>query len=75
MELYNEAGDLIDPDEMVRYNWDVYGAPQKVLRKPAQVEQIRASRAQAQQQMLEQQQQAQEVENISKLAPVSQGGQ
>lgn len=61
--------DMIDVDKVVKEQWRIFGAPQKVLRSSDEVEMIREARAEAQAQALEQQQGMQESEQIKNIAP------
>jgi len=70
LQLDPSAADVIDPDKVVRVNFEIYGAPQKVLRKAKEVKTIREARSQAQQAAVEQQQQAHGAEVANKAAPL-----
>ena len=60
LELSPEAADIINAENAVRENFQIYGAPQKVLRKREEIEGIRDARQQAQQAALQQQQELQQ---------------
>jgi hypothetical protein len=67
------AKDMVDADMVVKTFFQIYGAPQKVLRTKNEVEQIREARAEAQQEALEQQQQMVNADMVSKTAPLMKG--
>jgi len=71
-ELDPNAVDVIDAEKIVRENFAIFGAPQKVLRKQAEVEAIREAKQQAQEAALQQQQQLQESEVVKNVAPAIQ---
>lgn len=64
--------DVLVPDEAIRTNWLIFGAPQRVLRKKQEVEEIRDARQQAQQQALQQVQEQATVDQAAKLGPLTQ---
>lgn len=71
-ELDPNAVDIINADAGVRENFRIYGAPQKVLRKTDDVEQIRQAKQEAQQQALQKMDDQANTEQVAKLAPVMQ---
>lgn len=62
--------DIIDTEKVVRENFLIYGAPQRVIRKKFEVEEIRNARAEAQQAAIQQQQTMEESEMVRNVAPV-----
>ena len=77
IELDQKGMDMLDVDQAIKRNWRVYGADQRILRSLDEVDQIRASRAQAQQQALQMemdQQQAQVLKQVAPAARVMQSG-
>lgn len=70
-ELKPEIADYIDADYLLKYNFEVYGAPPKCIKPDAEVEKVREARAQAQQEMIQQEQEMQQTEQMSKLAPLA----
>jgi hypothetical protein len=70
LQLDPSAADIINAEKVVRTNFEIYGAPQKVLRKKAEVEAIRDSRQQAQEAALQQQQEAMQAQNMGAMAPL-----
>lgn len=70
IQLDNKAADIINAEQAVKMNWNIYGAPKKVLRSAKEIQAIQDARAQAQQQILEQQQNMSTAEQANKLAPV-----
>lgn len=73
---FTEAGDNIDPDEIIRRTAEVAGSPRGILRKADVRDEIRANRkeAEATQRLLETMLQGSEVaKNVAPLAKVSQG--
>jgi hypothetical protein len=69
LQLDPSAADIINPEMVVKENWSIYGAPQKLLRKKAEIEAIRSARQQAQQAALKQQQQMAQSEMVNNVAP------
>lgn len=70
LQLDMSAADVIDAEKVVKENWMIYGAPQRVLRKRREVEAIREARANAQQAAIEQEESMQTAEKLSKTAPL-----
>ena len=66
-----EVLDLIDGDKLLKYNWEIFGAPTTSLRSGKEVEEIRKARAEAQQKMEQQEDQTHEAESINKMAPAA----
>lgn len=78
IQLYPQAGDYIDADELVKKTLESAGMPQSVIREDKDVENIRKMRVQAQQAAQEQaialQQQQNMLQNMDKLnKPVEDG--
>jgi len=67
--------DLIDFEMVVRENFAIYGAPQKVLRKKRDIAEIRDARAAAQEAALKAQELAQGAENLNKVSPLITAGE
>lgn len=76
MNLYPNAGDYINPDELMKRAMEGQGMPQAVIREEDEVQKIREQRAIAQQQAQLAQQQAQSQElvmnNLDKLGQLEQ---
>lgn len=61
--------DNLDGDKALKYVMDVYGVPQRLMKKTAEVEKTRKARAEAQQQMAQEAQQMQQADIASKVMP------
>ena len=57
MQMFPNAGDFIDGDELMRSTMEGMGLPQNIIREDADVKKIRETRVQAQQEAAAQQQQ------------------
>ena len=68
LQLFPNAGDFIDGDELMKSILEGNGMPQNVIRENEDVKKIRELRAQEQAQLAAQQQQLQMTENIMKNA-------
>lgn len=68
LQLFPNAGDFIDGDELMKSILAGNGMPQNVIRENEDVRKIRELRAQEQAQLAAQQQQLQMTENIMKNA-------
>jgi hypothetical protein len=66
--------DNINVDKIIKENWRIYGAPQKVLRTVDDVEAIRDARQEAQEAAVEQQQQESTATQVQQIAPAIQQG-
>lgn len=64
-----QAMDILDADEAVKYTFDIYGLPQKIMRKEPEIKKIRAGRAQAQADKAKQEAEAHQADVASKMAP------
>ena len=73
-QLDPSSADVIDAEKVVRENFMIYGAPQRVIRKKREIEEIRNARAEAQQAALDSQKNMQDAEIINKTAPALQQG-
>lgn len=71
LQLNQQAADVIDAEEGIRYAARLYGLPQEMLRTKDAVDEIRQARDQANQKMLEEQQNQQGVDQVAKLAPAA----
>lgn len=69
LQIDMSAADVIDAEKVVRENFMIYGAPQRVLRKKREIEAIRDARAQAQEAAIKQQQSMNQAEMVNKVAP------
>ena len=68
IQVMPESMDIVNPDEVGRYIFDVYSAPAKVLRSQKEVDNIRQARHQATQQANSQAQAAQAAQTLPHLA-------
>lgn len=64
-----KAMDIIDADAGVKYVMDIYGVPQKLMRKSRELKQLRDARDKANQQMAQQAQEAHQAEVAGKVMP------
>jgi hypothetical protein len=69
LQVKQDSLDIIDGDKSLRYIFDIYGIPNKVLASEKEVKNTRDARAQQQQQMMQQQQEAHKADMISKVMP------
>ena len=78
MQMFPNAGDFIDGDELMRSTMEGMGMPQNIIREDADVEKIRQMRIQQEQQAAAQAQQQQMVQslmqNADKLGQTAQEG-
>lgn len=70
IQLDQSSADVIDAEMIVRENFAIYGAPQKVMRKRKEIEAIRDDRALAQQKVINDNDAQQGAEIVSKTAPL-----
>jgi hypothetical protein len=70
MQIDPTVIDVLDTEAIVRQNFQIYGASQKVLRRRQEVEQIRDARQAAQEQAVQMQQQMHGAEVASKVGPL-----
>jgi len=70
IQLDSTASDIINSEMIVRENFAIYGAPQKVLRRRAEVEAIREARQEAMEKAAANQDAMDGAETANKLAPL-----
>ncbi len=75
LQVDPSSADVLDPEQVVREYFQIYGAPQKVLRTKRAIDMVRQVRQEAQQKVLQQQQTMHDAEVANKVAPLINGQQ
>lgn len=66
-----ETLDCINGDTSLKYIFDIYGVPQKLMNSSRDIDKKREARAEAQQQVMQQQQQQHQADMVAKIGPTA----